>query len=228
MDAFTQFLEDYYYLWGAGLIIMGIFLAFFGNKFVSLVLFLTVTVGAFLILGSIFFYAFLSKVKPDWGKWLSVAAIGLVSAGLGFLVMRLRKWGVALLAAWGGVLLGFVITTAFMIKEEWAFYLTLAGCALVAFFIGYKVETAVIIMVTSFVGSYGLVRGISLYAGHFPSESQLHDEIRSGAVDWKSFDKIFYIYLGAIVILSLVTGFYQWRQEKSLRSSLHQLKRPIK
>jgi hypothetical protein len=43
-----QFLADYSFLWGAAMILVGIFLAFFGNKFVNGVLFL---------LGSIVFFA---------------------------------------------------------------------------------------------------------------------------------------------------------------------------
>lgn len=59
---------------------------------------------------------FMDKVKEDWSKWLALAGIVAVSGGLGYLVLRLRKWGIALVAAWGGVLLGFMITTAFVVS----------------------------------------------------------------------------------------------------------------
>jgi hypothetical protein len=54
-DKFTQFINKYYYLWGAALIILGLFLTFFGNKFVDFVIFTTVALAVFVILGSIFF-----------------------------------------------------------------------------------------------------------------------------------------------------------------------------
>ena len=228
MDAFTQFMDKYYYLWGAGLIVLGIFLCFFGNRFVNAVIFTVVGVGVFLILGSLFFYLFLGKVKEDWAKWLSLAAIIVVSLGLGFLVMRLRKWGIAIVAAWGGVMLGFVLTTAFVVENKWAYYAILIGCGAACFFVAFKIETTVVIIITGFVGAYALVRGVSLYAGGFPSETQLHDEIASGAVTWATFDKTFYIYLGAIVVGSIVGVWFQFRHENSLKNSLHQLKRPIK
>lgn len=228
LDAFSQFMDKYNYLWGAALIVLGVFLAFFGNRFVNLVIFLVVGLGVFCILGSLFFYLFLSKIKEDWGKWLSLAGIVVVSAGLGFLVMRLRKFGIAILSAWGGVLLGLVLTTAFIVENKWAYYAVIIACGVGAFFVAFKIEVTVVIMVTGFVGAYSLVRGVSLYVGGFPNENQLHEEIASGAVTWSSFDKTFYIYLGSIVAGTIAGVWFQFRQDKSLRASLHQLKRPIR
>ena len=65
----------------------------------------------------------------------------------------------------------------------------------------------VIIIATSFMGSYAIVRGVSLYAGGFPSEISLHDEIQKGVVDFTTFDKRFYIYMGAIVV-GMVLGVF--------------------
>ena len=83
MDAFTQFIYKYSYLWGAALIVGGIVLAFFGNKFVNLVIFLVFFFASFCILGSLFFYVFMEKVEEDWAKWLCLGAIIVVSALLG-------------------------------------------------------------------------------------------------------------------------------------------------
>lgn len=228
MGAFAKFLQDYYYLWGAALIILGGFLCFFGNKFVNFVIFAIVALGVFCILGSIFFYMFLRKVKEDWGKWLAIGIIVAISLGLGYVVMRLRKWGIAVVAAWGGVMLGFLITTAFVVANQYAYYAIIIISGGVCFGLALKIETAVICGITSFVGGYCLVRGVSLYAGGFPAETQLHEEISSGAVDWQSFDKRFYIYLGAIAVATGLGFYKQWRSEVTLRESLGQLKRPLR
>jgi hypothetical protein len=213
MDAFAQFLQKYSYLWGAVLIVFGIILAFFGNKFVNLVIFLTFFTASFCILGSLFFYMFMDKVNEDWAKWLCLAAIIVVSGLLGYFIVRLRKWGIALAAAWGGVLLGLLITSAFVVSATWLYYVILVACGLVAFLFALKTQNTVMIGVTSFVGSYGIVRGISLYAGGFPSEAELHQQIKSGAVDWSTYDKKFYIYLASIVILTFISFYRQWRAE---------------
>ena len=177
MDAFTQFIYQYYYLWGAALIVIGVILAFFGNRFVNLVIVLSFTFATFCVLGSIFFYMFMDKVKEDWAKWLCVAVIGAVSAFLGKMILRLRKIAVSCIAAWGGVLLGFVLTSTFVISTEWLYWVILLGCGVASFVIAYKIENTMIIFVTSFIGAYALIRGISLYVGGFPSEYELHDQV---------------------------------------------------
>lgn len=171
MNAFSRFLIDYYYLWGAALIIFGFFLTFFGNKFINTVIFLVVGFGTFLILGSLFFYLFLSKVNKDWGKWLVVAVIAVISILAGIFVVRLRKWGIMIISAWGGVMLGMFICLTFYVKSGAAYWIIVVLFAAVFAFVGYKIETIAICFVTSFIGAYCMIRGISFYAGGFPAET---------------------------------------------------------
>lgn len=227
-DAFWQFLDQYFWLPGALLILLGIFLTFFGNRFVSAVIFLLVAFCAFCILGGLFFYLFLEKVKKDWGKWLALAGIVVVSLGLGWLAKKYRKIGIAVFGAWGGVMLGLVITTAFAVGNAWAYYITIIATAIICFLITYKVEAYAVIALTGFVGAYSLIRGISFFAGGFPNEADLRKQFASGAVDWSTFDKRFYIYLGAIIVTTIVGIMFQLKHDKSLRTSLRQLKTPLR
>jgi hypothetical protein len=55
MSKFFTFLHKYYYLWGAVLIIIGIFLGFFGNKFVNVVIYIVAMVALFLIVAGLLF-----------------------------------------------------------------------------------------------------------------------------------------------------------------------------
>ena len=156
------------------MIIIGFFLCFFGNKFVNLVIFLVVALASLVVCGSLFFQFALFKVKAEWAKWLSLVGIVALSVFLGWVVMRARKYGIGLVAAWGGVMIGFIITTAFVIGPAWAYYLILVACAVLCFWIAIKIEKTVVILMTAFIGAYALVRGVSLYAGGFPSETELH------------------------------------------------------
>jgi hypothetical protein len=219
---------QYNFLWGAMLIVLGIFLCFFGNKFINVVLFITVFLAVFLVCGSLFFQYALFKIKAEWAKWLSLVAIAIVSFLMGWLVMKKRKYGVGLVAAWGGVMLGFVITGLFVMSlPDWAFYLILIAFGILAFIVAIKIEKMVIIMTTSFMGSYAIVRGASLYAGGFPSEIGLHKEIKTGAVDFSTFDKKFYIYMGAIVVGTVMGVIFQRKREADSDAELKGLKRPL-
>lgn len=100
-------------------------------------------------------------------------------------------------------MLGFVITNTFVIGSAVWYWIIIVVLALVFAVLAFFTEKHVIMFVTSFVGSYSLIRGISLYAGGFPNEVELHNEIESGAVDWDSFNKGFYGYLAGIVVLTV-------------------------
>jgi len=177
-------MSSYYYLWGAGLIVLGIFLAFFGNKFVNAVLMIVGSLATFVVLGALFFNVFLKKVNKEWGLWVAFGGIVLVSLVVGFALMKFRKIGVSIFAGWGGVMIGFIVTTTFVISNKYAGYGILAACALGMFFLAWKTEETVVILLTAFIGSYSLVRGISLYVGGFPSETTLQAELEKGIVDW--------------------------------------------
>jgi len=76
--------------------------------------------------------------------------------------------------------------------------------------------------ITSFAGSYFIIRGISLYAGGFPNEVDLSNDISSGGVDWNSFNKAFYGYLAGIVVLTGLSFYFQVKHDvdKQLRYAL--------
>ena len=228
LGQFTQFIEKYYYLWGAALIVLGIFLAFFGNKFVNVVIFLVVALGVFVLLGSLFFYLFLKKVKEDWAQWLSAAAIIVVSLLAGFGVMKMRKYGIGLVAGWGGVMLGFMVNATFVVKNKYAYWAIIIAAALLLFVLAIKIEKTVIIFTTAFVGSYAIIRGVSLYVGGFPAESELQAELADGVVDWANYDKRFYIYMAAILVCTVISTIYQRRKNADLAESLSSLKRPLR
>ena len=88
-----------------------------------------------------------------------------------------------------------------------------------------KLEKFVVVIVTAFIGSYAAVRGVSLYVGGFPSEASLHDEIESGVVTWKTFDKTFYYYLGGIAVLFLASGVFQWKTNNNSDGPLKTMRR---
>ena len=140
LGQFAAFMRQYYYLWGAGLIIIGIFLAFFGNKFVNWMLFTVGAFATFIVLGLLFFNVFLKKVNQEWGLWVALACIVLVSLGVGFALMKARKLGISIFAAWGGVMFGFIVTTTFVVSNIYAYYGLIAACALVMFLAAWKIE----------------------------------------------------------------------------------------
>jgi hypothetical protein len=113
----SRFFYKYSYLFGAVLIAAGFFLAFLGNKFVNVVIFLVSSFALMIIGASLFINLALEKVDEEWVVWTAFVVILLVSMGVGLLLVKFRKYGIGLFAGWGGVMLGFVVTTTFAVAN---------------------------------------------------------------------------------------------------------------
>jgi uncharacterized membrane protein YiaA len=150
-----------------------------------------------------------------WVLWTIFGACLLVGAFIGYQLAKLKKVGISILAGWGGVTLGFILTTTFVIGNTYLYWGIIGGCALVCFYAAFLIERQVIMVATAFVGSYLFVRGISLYAGGFPAEGSLHEEISSGALDWNTFPKTYYYYFAAIIFCSLIALVHQSKHDKA-------------
>lgn len=74
----------------------------------------------------------------------------------------------------------------------------------------------VIIVATSLIGSYAIIRGISLYAGGFPDESYVIDLIRSEEYDQLKhvLKPVVYVYLVGWLVLFVLGLFVQNKLKK--------------
>lgn len=217
----AKFLAQYSYLWGAVLIVFGLLLAFCGNKFMTVVISL-VTALAVCIFGIYLTSMFVDTVFDpenvwEYAVWVILGIWAIIGILAGVFIGKKRKWGIAVVGAFGGVMLGLLLTTIFgsLIDNAVVYYLIIASCGILAFIIAFKVEKFVLIISTSFIGSYFIIRGISMYAGGFPNETQLHTMVRDGLVDWSSFPKIFFAYLAGILVLTICTTIFQWKTNKN-------------
>lgn len=220
-----MFLKKYYYLWGAALILIGLFVAFYGSALLTFLFFVIAAIATFLF-GCWAIYAILAKAKPDGVStgvgWAIIAAMAILSLVAGYFFAKFRAIGLGLLAAWGGVCLGFLINTTFFVSNTWAYWAIIVGCALVVGLLTFYVQEAVVMVITSFIGSYAVIRGISLYAGGFPPETQLHRMIKEGGLTWDDFPKAFFGYLAGILILSILSAIYQFKHgKKTQRTSIN-------
>lgn len=100
-----RFFEKYSFLWGAGLIILGTFLAFSGNHFINIVIYIITTIAVFCLITALTFDWIMKKVKKDWIYWMFVIVAFILANVCGFLLVKFRRIGCAVLAAFGGVML---------------------------------------------------------------------------------------------------------------------------
>ena len=88
------------------------------------------------------------------------------------------------------------------------YYAILGACAIGTCILVSFLEKPLCIAITSFLGSYMLVRGVSLFAGGYPSEFQVAELIKQHIMPWTQY-KWFWAYLVAVLILSLLSACFQ-------------------
>ena len=83
----------------------------------------------------------------------------------------------------------------------------------------YFIRDYIIIFATSFIGAYAFIRGISLFAGHFPSEYTVMDLKKRGEKDqlndlitWRV-----YVYLAFILISFGLSIYIQLKINKKIK-----------
>ena len=224
-DKFAIFINNHFIIFGITIILLGVFFAFFGNKFTNAVIFIVAAFVTFMLLAYASFTLFdLFNTEADWIKWVFMLGCMIVGGIFGTISMRHRKEGISILAAWGGVMLGFMVTSSLVVESPWMYWLIIIAFALAAGGVAFVIEEKVIIACTSFIGSYGIIRGISLFAGGFPNESTLHKELASGVVTWETMNKAFYGYLAGILVLTILSIYYQVKHNKSAEANATQVK----
>lgn len=127
---------------------------------------------------------------------------------VGLLLAYCVKVGAAVLAAWGGFALGLLLNTTIMYRFEyvWIFWTTNGVCMVVCAVLSFYTFEKVMIITTSLLGSYGLVRGVSCYAGHYYNEFTIINLLKSGAID--QVDPYYWGYVGGFVLIFVVGAWY--------------------
>lgn len=214
MNALFEFLNKYSYLWGAIFIIVGIFFCFFGKKLFKAAIFTVTTIVVVFCILLLFYSTFLKDTTETWVGWTVLVCSVLIGLVAGFFVMKLERLGAALLAGWGGFLLGVMINEMALYKVQsevlfWTIAMAFAIAAAVASFFLFE---HVLIIGTSFAGSYMLVRGVSLYAGGYPNEFTLISQIEAG--NTTAFSNWFYLYMVCIIIFTVIGSVIQYKTVK--------------
>jgi hypothetical protein len=214
-DSIQQFMEDNKLVLGMTLVGLGAVLAFAGYYFLNFVIF----VCAFATITLMLSYTTLVLTdgayggegnQPDWLLWTTFGVSLLVGGLLAWCITKpsCRKFGIGVLAGCGGVALGIVINQATGINSTVIQYAIIAVCAIGTCILVSFMERLLIIAITSFLGSYMLVRGVSLFAGGYPSEFAISALIKQGIMPWAEY-KWFWAYLSAVCILSLMSACFQ-------------------
>jgi hypothetical protein len=215
-----RFFSNYSYVFGAFLIVLGIVVGLFGKPIFKPVICIIGTL-VFMVIACLFIFSlFFTRSTPNWAGWVTFSISLFLGCIVGLILAKIARLGVAVLAGWGGFCLGMILYASFLYKWDgdkqilyWLFNISLGViCGILSIFL---FEHAIVIA-TSIIGAYAFVRGISFYAGGYPSEFDLPQIIKYEG--WDGIDKRFYGYMAGFIvgaILCIVLQYKFWMREKN-------------
>jgi len=214
LNALWTFMQEYSWLWGAILMVIGVPLCLLGRKLFSLTLFLIGTLVTMTLILLLFYSTFLTDKTEAWIGWTVLVSSIILGLLGGFLLFKCQKLGAACIAGWGGFMAGLLINTTALsyVKSEWLFWTVNISCALVAAGLAFCFFFPAIIIATSLTGSYFFVRGISLYAGGYPNEFDLIKQLENGSIP--NMEWYVYVYFVFIVIFAIGGTIVQFKHLK--------------
>lgn len=215
-----KFIQDYKILFIILLILFGIFNCGFGkrfSRFTAFILCLIIFVVLILVLSQ---YVLPSGCK-EWIIWVMLGVGVILGITAGVFAFKYHEGCIAFLTGGiGGFFLGQFLYGLFgnripvngTVMNIVFIVVSIGALIAVAFFF----KKFIVIFATSLIGSYCLIRGISLFAGHFPDEMTVIDLQTRGETEqlkalltWQV-----YVYLGAIGLSTIISMIIQYKTYK--------------
>jgi hypothetical protein len=207
------YIYEYRYVYGAVFILVGLFLGLLGRKVFVVSIFLAAAFISLLIILYVYYAMFLTNTTPGWVGWAVLGGAFVVGSVLGLACTRFARVGATLIAIWGGFIVGLIINESvlYLLEGSLVFWVVCASCAAVLGVLVFVTYNHAVILSTSLIGSYLFVRGISLYAGGYPNEYLLINEIKNGIIQ-PAERRSLYFYIAGILASTVICAIVQYRQ----------------
>jgi len=207
VTAWISFIKEHPWVLGVITIIFGVVVTFFGQIVFKHALAIAAGGIAFMLLMLLFsLFGMLDALEGNAsGGKIALCVVGFIlglagGIGCGMLFFKLEKLGASILAGAFGF---FVGSTLYNLALFWAYnvYVFFIWSILIAVlfaFLAWRYFDKILIFGTALLGGYALVRGISMFAGHYPNEVEIISQLANGIKP--HLDGYFYIYLGGIIV----------------------------
>ena len=215
-----KILHEYWFIFGIGLIIIGVYLCFYGYKIVWLTAILVLGLAFCFIISIIFLNLFPSLITTETSLWILLGVGFAFGALIGCLIRAKVKLIVAIIGAGMGyciALFAYQIIQSFI---EWnpeiLYYIVVIACIIIGIIIGFFLYNSFLIIGTCILGGYLAMRGVIAIFGEYMDEGEFVDLIKSGEIEqmkeirngWT------YAYLGLWLVLMVLGLFCQCKMYK--------------
>jgi hypothetical protein len=214
VNPLVKFLGDQPVILGCSLIVFGLVLGILGKRFFKISLFIVGTTVLTLASTLFVFTAFLNRDSSDLTGWIIFSVCLVVSMIGGLLLSKFFRFGIAVAAGWGGVVVALILYNSFVFKidnsHKVVFWIFIVLMAVVFAALSFKFCWPAVIVATSIAGAYSFIRGISVMAGGYPSELDIIKQIESGQIG--GMPGSFYGYMAGFLVLAITFMVWQFRR----------------
>lgn len=218
-----KLVTDYVVFFAIALIVFGLFNCILGQRFAKITSFL-LSLFSVTIFVLIFSQFILPSGCAQWIVWVMLVLGIILGCTAGYFVFKHHeKFLSFLVGGLAGFFLGEFLFNLF--GNAIPGNLTLIHILFIVFSIiilivlAYILKDIIIIFATSFIGSYCLIRGISLFEGSFPNEFTVIDLKEREEIDQLAelFTWRVYVYLASIVIATGLSIYIQIKINKGIK-----------
>ena len=214
-DEYTQAAWFEYFL-GTVFIVFGLCSALAGRKLFPYVMSFLAGLAAFVGIVLLF-------TSFEWPAWSGYVVGVLAGVAAGFFMYKSIR--VMILAAGGflGYVAGFflfslVFVGIFGVESSIWFWVCTIGCAALVGFLSFRFSGEIVLLATSIIGSYAVMRGGVYFWGGFPTEAEVYNSWAAGVS--YDFDATAWYYIAFFIVFSLLSIFWQSKRYTSTHPSL--------
>lgn len=167
---------------GIIIICLGFFLLTFGAKFLKVTVVIVGTLTCITVAFLVIFNFF--TVSSNTVVWIIIAVSAVVGLAFSYFLSNLLTLFVMIVGGYMGytfsIFLYNLVLNFVHINPTAVYWVTLVVCVILGALVALKAAKHVMIIGTSLVGGYAVVKGASFYIGNFPNESEVIDLIKHG------------------------------------------------
>lgn len=211
VNGLWRFVEANAYIFGAVLIVLGLYNLILGRKFIRPTIGMIFCFAVIAVIMFLFYVLIFSNDIQKWVGWI-ILVVAIILGGIaGFFASKLVRVGVFFLGIGAGACIGLLLNNMVFYKINhvavlWVLMGVFAAVLGVLSLFWYQY---IVIICTSILGSYLFIRGISFYAGGYPNEFTIYEKIQTGAVN--AVPGTFYAYMVGMLIVCVIGIFFQIR-----------------
>jgi len=218
-------MKKYNYIFATGFILIGLFLALWGKRFETPTIMLVCGIFVCYIISAIILNLIPSLIKTENNLWTLLLVTFVAGCIIGFLLKKKVTAFAIFMGACAGYSVGefvYQFIAGFITADPTILYWIVFGvCILVGGLLGYWIKEAIVIIGTSLIGGYIVMRGFTLLFDNYMEFAETDILTENGEIEQLKDIKNgwVYAYLGLWLVVSAGGIYYQCRLHKKKKAN---------